>query len=106
MPWICSCVTARALGAERLVETNNVAGAFNASTPSIRHIAEQGFDKVFFELNLDSDETVKIPRMAVSTCQLITGIDNDNLGSPGVDAGLAELQEAVGALSRTARRPI
>lgn len=50
-----------ALGAERLVETNNVAGAFNASTPSIRHIAEQGFDKVFSELNLDSDETVEIP---------------------------------------------
>jgi predicted aconitase len=46
-----------ALGAERLVETNNVAGAFNASTPSIRHIAEQGFDKVYSELNLDSDET-------------------------------------------------
>ena len=28
----------QALGAERLVETNNVAGAFNASTPSVRGI--------------------------------------------------------------------
>lgn len=82
-----------ALGAERLVETNNVAGAFNASTPSIRHIAEQGFDKVFSELNLDSDETVEIPRMAVPTCQLITGIDNDNWEVQGVDAGLADLQK-------------
>lgn len=29
----------QALGAERLVETNNVAGAFNASTPSVRALA-------------------------------------------------------------------
>lgn len=82
-----------ALGAERLVETTNVAGAFNASTPSIRHIAEQGFDKVYSELNLDSDETVEIPRMAVPTCQLITGIDNDNWQVQGVDPALAELQK-------------
>jgi predicted aconitase len=82
-----------ALGAERLVETNNVAGAFNASTPSISPIAEKGFDKVYSELNLDSDETVEIPRMAVSTCQLITGIDNDNWQIQGVDPKLAELQK-------------
>ena len=82
-----------ALGAERLVETNNVAGAFNASTPSISPIAEKGFDKVYSELNLDSDETVEIPRMAVSTCQLITGIDNDNWRIQGVDPKLAELQK-------------
>ncbi len=31
-----------ALGAERLVETNNVAGAFNASTPSVRELVEEG----------------------------------------------------------------
>ncbi len=82
-----------ALGAERLVETNNVAGAFNASTPSVRHIAEQGFDRVYSELNLDSDETVEIPRMAVPTCQLITGIDNDNWQIQGVDPALAEMQK-------------
>ncbi len=82
-----------ALGAERLVETNNVAGAFNASTPSIRHIAEQGFDKVYSELNLDSDETVEIPHVTASTCQLITGIDNDNWKLQGVDPQLAELQK-------------
>ncbi len=81
-----------ALGAERLVETNNVAGAFNASTPSIAHLAEEGFDKVYSELNLDSDETVEIPHMAVPTCQLITGIDNRNWQTQGVDEKLAELQ--------------
>ena len=35
-----------ALGAERLVETNNVAGAFNASTPSVRALVAKGFDAV------------------------------------------------------------
>ena len=70
-----------ALGAERLVETRNVAGAFNASTPSIRDMARQGMDKVFSELNLDSDEVVEVPRMVVPTCQLITGIDMDNHAS-------------------------
>src|SRR3712207_5155725 len=67
-----------ALGAERLVETHNVAGAFNASTPSVRALAARGFDAVYSELNLDSREVVEIPRMAVNTCQLITGIDNEN----------------------------
>lgn len=81
-----------ALGAEKLIETRNVAGAFNASTPSVRHMAEDGFDRVFSELNLDSDDVVEIPHMAVPTCQLITGIDNDNFETQGVDPSLAELQ--------------
>jgi predicted aconitase len=81
-----------ALGAERLVETTNVAGAFNASTPSIRHLAEHGFDRVYSELNLDSDDTVEIPHVAVPTCQLITGIDNDNWQVQGVEEPLAKLQ--------------
>ncbi len=82
-----------ALGAERLVETRNVAGAFNASTPSVRHLAEDGFDRVFSELNLDADDVVEIPRMAVPTCQLITGIDNDNFALQGIDSALADMQK-------------
>ena len=81
-----------ALGAERLVETNNVAGAFNASTPSVKHIADKGMDHVFSELNLDSDEVVEIPHMAVNTCQLITGIDNDNWKLQGASEELIEMQ--------------
>ncbi len=81
-----------ALDAERLVETRNVAGAFNASTPSVRHLAEDGFDRVFSELNLDSDDTIEIPRMAVPTCQLITGIDMENSALQGADPALTEMQ--------------
>ncbi|TKT74608.1 aconitase X catalytic domain-containing protein [Aquamicrobium sp. LC103] len=81
-----------ALGAERLVETNNVAGAFNASTPSVQKIAEKGFDAVYSELNLDSDETVEIPRMVAHTCQLITGIDDRNWQIQGIPEHLVESQ--------------
>ncbi|MCA0942645.1 aconitase X catalytic domain-containing protein [Salipiger pacificus] len=83
-----------ALGAERLVETDNVAGAFNASTPSVRKIAERGMDEVFSRLNLDSDRTVEIPRMAARTCQLITGIDDQNWALQGADPQMIEMQRA------------
>ncbi len=82
-----------ALGAERLVETNNVAGAFNASTPSVRALAARGFDAVYSELNLDSDVVVEVPRMAVNTCQLITGIDNAKWRIQGIPDDLAEQQK-------------
>lgn len=81
-----------AVGADRLVETNNVAGAFNASTPSVKRIVEKGFDAVYSELNLDSDEIVEIPHMAVNTWQLITGIDNDNWAIQGADESLVKMQ--------------
>ncbi|WP_010627527.1 aconitase X catalytic domain-containing protein [Halomonas sp. KM-1] len=84
----------QAVGAERLVETRNVAGAFNASTPSIQAIVDKGFDAVYSELNLDSDEVVEIPRVAVPTTQLITGIDNDNWRLQGVDESLVKMQRA------------
>src|SRR5499427_10051564 len=82
-----------ALGAERLVETNNVAGAFNASTPSVRALVAKGYDAVYSELNLDSPEVVPIPKMAVNTCQLITGIDNENWRTQGIADELADQQK-------------
>jgi predicted aconitase len=82
-----------ALDAERLVETNNVAGAFNASTPSVRTLVARGFDAVYSELNLDSDDVVEVPRMAVNTCQLITGIDNAKWRTQGIADDLAEQQK-------------
>src|SRR5215475_11542129 len=82
-----------ALGAERLVETQNVAGAFNASTPSVRALVAKGYDAVYSELNLDSREVVPIPKMAVNTCQLITGIDNDMWRTQGIPDDLADQQK-------------
>jgi predicted aconitase len=66
-----------ALGAERLVETRNVAGTWNAS-PFMRDYTKRGYDAVFSEFNLDSDETVETPNVIVPTCQLISGMDARN----------------------------
>lgn len=83
-----------ALGAGRLVETDNVAGAFNASTPSLRPIARNGMAEVFSRLNLDSDKTVDVPHMVARTCQLITGIDDENWALQGADPALIAMQRA------------
>ena len=46
-----------ALGAERLVDTNNVCGTVGASTPFLRDYgAKHGMDAVFSEFSLDSAE--------------------------------------------------
>ena len=87
-----------ALGAQRLVEVNNVAGAFNASTPSdaVEHREVKRLRRgLFSELNLDSNVmwSLPIPKMAVNTCQLITGIDNANWRVQGIPQDLAEQQK-------------
>lgn len=66
-----------ALGAERLVDTNNVCGTIGATTPLLRDFAARrgGFDAVFSEFNLDSDEVVPTPKVRAYSCHLQLGID-------------------------------
>ncbi len=66
-----------ALGAERLVDTNNVCGTVSASTPFMREFALQrgGMDAVFSEFNLDSDRVVDIPPVKVFSTHLQLGFD-------------------------------
>ena len=69
---------AEALGAESFVETNNVAGVPGSSTPWLKqYYAEQGGDyrAVFSHFDLDSDETVDVPRMNAFSCHLQGGMD-------------------------------
>jgi predicted aconitase len=82
-----------ALGAERLVETRNVAGTMGSATPFMRAYADRGFDAVFSEFNLDSREVVETPLMEAGTCQLISGIDMKNWQHQGVSRELVETQE-------------
>src|SRR6185503_16868544 len=72
-----------ALGAERLVQTRNVAGTWAAS-PFMKDYVKRGFDAVYTEFNLDSDEVVETPHTAVSTCQLIAGVDHQKWRIQGV----------------------
>jgi hypothetical protein len=72
---------AEALGADRFVETNNVAGVPGASSPYLNdYYKEHGgsYDAIFSLFDLDSDEVVEVPRMNVHSCHLQGGIDPEN----------------------------
>ncbi len=69
---------ADALGAERFVETNNVAGVPGSSTPWLKEYykADGGdYRAVFSRFDLDSDEVVDVPRMNAFSCHLQGGMD-------------------------------
>jgi predicted aconitase len=69
---------ADALGAERFVETNNVAGVPGSSTPWLKdyYKADGGdYRAIFSRFDLDSDEVVDVPRMNAFSCHLQGGMD-------------------------------
>lgn len=76
-----------ALGAERLVETNNVVASVSATTPFMRSYAGQrgGMNAVFSEYSLDSDAVVDIPKVRAFTTHTQLGFDPGNPESMGVD---------------------
>jgi predicted aconitase len=84
-----------ALGAERLVDTNNVVGTVGSATPFVRDFALKagGFDAVFSEFNLDSDEVIETPKFSAYTCQVIHGVDTENWEIQGVSKEVADLQK-------------
>lgn len=74
-----------ALGAERLVETNNVCGGVGGATYIIefaKHVHD--FDEVFSEFKLDSPEKIKIPPVEAFTCALINNMDEEYWQIQGV----------------------
>lgn len=74
-----------ALGAERLVATNNVCGTVGASTPFLRDYgAKHGLDAVFSEFSLDAGEVVPIPRVEVYSSHLQQGLDPDHADAQGI----------------------
>lgn len=82
-----------ALGAERLVETGNVAGTWSVANPLVRPFAGRGMDAVFSEFNLDSDEVVATPPMETHTCQLIGGLDRRHADVMGIAPDVARLND-------------
>ena len=72
---------AEALGAERFVDTTNVAGVPGSSNPYLQnYYRESGntYDAIFSHFDLDSDELVEVPRVVVHSCHLQGGLDPDN----------------------------
>ena len=80
---------ADALGADRFVETNNVAGVPGSAPQWIKdHYAADGGDyrAVFSRFDLDSDEVVDVPRMNAFSCHLQGGMDPLLWQEQGMDA--------------------
>ncbi|MED4601615.1 aconitase X catalytic domain-containing protein [Paenibacillus validus] len=90
-----------ALGAEKLIHTNNVSTAVTIAGPLMSNYARQhGFDAAFSEFNLDSQEPVEIPMVKTHSCQLISGMDTEYweaLGAPSEQVKLTKENEAYNA---------
>ncbi|HYJ48390.1 MAG TPA: aconitase X catalytic domain-containing protein [Microbacterium sp.] len=70
-----------ALGAERLVDTRNVAGTMTQPSPAKAKLVEEGgWARAYAVINLDCDKDIEIPRMKVPTCQLQHGFGKDAAG--------------------------
>ena len=72
---------AEALGAERFVDTTNVAGVPGSSNPYLQNYYKGSgntYDAIFSHFDLDSDELVEVPRVRVHSCHLQGGLDPDN----------------------------
>ncbi|MDD7921493.1 aconitase X catalytic domain-containing protein [Actinomycetospora callitridis] len=83
----------QALDAERLCTVRNVAGTTTQPSPvKARLVAEGGWDRAFSIINLDADETLPIPPMAVPTCQLQQGFGPDSVGTVPYPPEFVELQ--------------
>ena len=69
-----------ALGAESLVDTNNVCGTVGATMPFLRDYSAKhgGFDAVFSEFNLDSADVIEIPKVKVYSSHLQQGLDPEH----------------------------
>jgi predicted aconitase len=70
---------AEALGAERFVDTNNVAGVPGSANPFLQnYYKDKGsseYDAIFSYFDLDSDELIEAPQALVQTCCLQGGAD-------------------------------
>jgi predicted aconitase len=76
---------ADALGAERFVDTTNVAGVPGSANPFLQQYYLSGeessrgeYDVIFSRFDLDSDELVDVPQAAVRTCCLQGGADPEH----------------------------
>lgn len=87
---------AEALGAERFVDTSNVAGVPGSTTPFLEnYYREPGdrYDVIFSRFDLDSDEVVQVPKTVVHSCHLQGGVDPDHWQVLGAKPDVAELSQ-------------
>lgn len=88
---------ADALGAERFVDTKNIAGVPGASNPLLnQYFRDRGpvYDAIFSYFDLDSDELVEVPKFPVGGCHLQGGVDAQNWKTLGATEEALEISQA------------
>lgn len=88
---------AEALGAERFVDTTNVAGVPGSANPFLQHYYRDlggDYDAIFSYFDLDSDERVEVPRFETRCCHLQGGADPLHWQTLGVPRGIVEGHQA------------
>jgi predicted aconitase len=79
---------AEALGADRFVDTRNVAGVPGSANPFLQNYykgkSADGLDAIFSHFDLDSDELVEVPHALVPTYHLQGGADPSGWQTLGV----------------------
>jgi hypothetical protein len=76
-----------ALGCERFVDTDNVAGVPGTSNVFLEgYYTQPGdrYDVIYSLFDLDSDEIIQVPRISVNSCHLQGGVDPENWQTLGV----------------------
>jgi len=93
-----------ALGAERFVDTTNVAGVPAYYSPVLldyyKVTADDAYDVIYSRFDLDSDEVVEVPQMIVNSCGLQGGVDAEGwktLGKSYEALRMSERSEAASA---------
>jgi predicted aconitase len=88
---------ADALGAERFVDTKNVAGVPGSANPFLQNYYKDqnagGYDAIFSYFDLDADELVDVPQAAVHTCHLQGGGDPLHWQTLGMKADVYRAHE-------------
>src|SRR5712691_3269332 len=81
---------AEALGADRFVDTRNVAGVPGSANPFLQNYykaaserTSREYDVIFSHFDLDSDELVEVPQALVQTCCLQGGADPEHWDTLG-----------------------
>src|SRR5262245_60998921 len=96
---------ANALGAERFVETRNVAGVPGSANPFLQNYykdkSADGRDAIFSYFDLDADELVDVPNAVVPTYHLQGGADPTAWQTLGVRVGVLRNHEAGEAFADT-----
>jgi predicted aconitase len=93
-----------ALGAERFVDTTNVAGVPAYFTPVLLNYynvtTDNAYDVIYSRFDLDSDEVVEVPRMMVNSCALQGGVDAEGWQTLGKNIDMLRMSETSEAASR------